>query len=279
MNLSKLGDLPPKYLYLILLFLTSIPILQPIGLPVIPSSTSLAAYQAIENLPPDSVVIFDWSATAGYGPELETQCVVLLRHLLSRPLKVVILSFAAEGPMLYDMALEGSSISGRPVNPEEYGAVYGEDYVWLGFISGGESAMVSFARDPWMTHEDAYGTPLEDIPMMEYCKEVSDWDLTISVAGANFEELIAQWNSAYGVQIIMGGPGVSCPRLFPYYASKQIVSILSSITAAAEYEVLIDEFGVGRELMDVLSIAQMLIVLSIIIGNIAYLSKRLEGEK
>jgi len=277
--IEKLDKLPSQYLWVILLCVSSIAILRPIGLPVVPSSLTRDGYNFIEDLPPDSVVVLDWSATSGYGPELETQCVAVFRHLLSRPLKVIIVSFASEGPLLYDMALEGSKLSGVAVKPEEdYGKIYGEDYVFLGYIPGNEVAFVAFAEDSWMTEKDEYGKPLEELPIMQYCKTVEDWSLAVTLRGSFFEEMIGLWNSAYGLPIIMGGPGVSCPRLFPFYAAGQLVSIIVSVVGSSHYETLIGEPGLGCQLMDGLSLAQLLIVASIIVGNIAGYYKRRGGK-
>ena len=281
MKFSQIGELPVEYIYALLFIVATIPILMPLGLPVVPSSITEEAYQAIEDLPDNSVVVFDWSASAGYGPELETQCVAIFRHLLSRPLKIIIIStMSSDGPMMYDLALTGSSVSGRAVDPlGEYGKIYGEDYVYLGYIPGREAAMAAIARDTWMTTTDDAGTPLEEIPIMEFCRTWEDWDLTIFIAGSAFEEIIGQWNSAYGLPIIIGGPGVSCPRIFPYYAADQVKAVLISIRASAEYEVLIGEFGLGRGLMDVLNLAQLICVVSIVVCNLAYWIPRLSGEK
>jgi hypothetical protein len=279
MSLKKISGLDARYLYLILLILSSIPILMPLGLPLAPSALTRSAYDFIENLPPGSVVILDAQHSTGYGPELGTQFAALMKHLLSRPLKVVIVALGAEGPMLVDMTFKGSTLSGSPINPDAYGKVYGEDYIFVGYIAGGETAIAAFARNSWITEVDGeQKKPLSEFPIMEYCKTVDDWSLAISVSGGNFEQMVAQWYSAYGTPIIFGAPGVSAPRLYPYIGAGQVVAMLVSLTGAAEYELLIRKPGLAASLMDVLNLAQLLIVASIVIGNIIYFATRQGGR-
>ena len=279
MSLRKLMDVDSRYLYLVMLVLVSLPVLKPLGLPMLPSPLSTKAYQFIESLPAGSVVILDGDMTAGYGTELQTQFVAVLRHVLSRPLRTVIACFGSEGPLLVDMAFKGGVISGTPVDPKKYGAVYGKDYVFLGYIPGGETGMLAFARDSWTTKVDAYGTPLAQLPIMEYCKSAKDWKLAVSFTGGNHEQRIAQWNSAYGVSIIFGVPGVSAPRMYAFMASGQVYSMLSSLGGAAEYELLTREIGLAAALMDVLNLGQLMVVVCVVVSNIAYLIVRSRGEK
>lgn len=279
MNIDKLFKLDPKYLYLVLAIVVSVPIIKPLGLPVQPGTYTMAVYDFISSLPEGSVFVIDAAQTAGYGPELETQYVAILKHLLSIDVKLVIVSFSAEGPMLVDMAFKGGTISGSPVDPANYGDVYGEDYVYLGFIPGGETAFYTFASDCWLTQVDEYGTPLEDLPIMQYCKTAEDWDGIIAFAGGNHEQRIAQWNSVYGVPLLFGVPGVSAPRMYSYIATGQVESMLVSLIGAAEYEMLTKEIGLASALMDVLNLGQLCIVFFIILGNIGYFIERSRGGK
>jgi len=280
MSLKKFIELDSRYIFLILLILSSIPVLHPLGLPLRPSALTLSAYEIIEELPQGSVVILDAQHSAGYGPELGTQFAALLRHLLSRPLRTVIVAFSAEGPLLFDMTLKGSTLSGGAVNPEEYGAIYGEDYIFLGYLPGGETAIAGFAGDSWLTAVDGIqGKPLSEFPIMEHCKSAKDWSLAVSVSGGNFDQMVGQWYSAYGTSIIFGAPGVSAPRIYPYISAGQVDAMLVSLTGAAEYELLIHRPGLGVGLMDVLNLSQLLIVVFVILGNIAYFAMRQGGVK
>lgn len=279
MNVDKLFKLDPKYLYLVLAIVVSVPIIKPLGLPVQPGTYTMAVYDFISSLPEGSVFVIDAAQTAGYGPELETQYVAILKHLLSIDVKLIIVSFSAEGPMLVDMAFKGGTISGAPVDPADYGDVYGEDYVYLGYIPGGETAFYAFGIDCWMTQLDEYGTPLEDLPIMQYCKTANDWDGIIAFTGGNHEQRIAQWNSVYGVPLLFGVPGVSAPRMYSYIATGQVESMLVSLIGAAEYEMLTKEIGLASALMDVLNLGQLCIVFFIILGNIGYFIERSRGGK
>lgn len=277
--IKKISVLDRRYLFILLLILSTIPILQPLGFPVPLSELTKKGYNFVQALPAGSVVIVDLQGGQTYGAELGSMYADILKHTFSRNLKVVIVGFEANAPLIYDMILKGSTITGTPINPSSYGKVYGTDYVFLGFIAGGETGFAAFARDSWVTQTDNWGTPLSNLPIMQYCKTVHDWSLMISISAGSYEAMIAQYYSAYQVPLIFGAPGVSASRLYPYVGAGQIVSILNSLRGSAEYELLTGQPGLAVSLMDMMSVSQLLIIACILIGNITYFISRGEGGK
>jgi len=276
---TAISRIDVRYLFLALLIVSAIPIMSPMGLPMVVSPLTKKSFNFIEGLPAGSVVILDAQHSTGYGPELGTQYAAVFKHLLARPLKVVLVAFGAEGPQLYAMTLEGSTISGPPIDPNRYGKKYGTDYVWLGYIPGTVTAFAAFASNSWLTKTDAAGTALEQLPIMQNCKTVKDWALVVSVSGGQFEQMIAQWYSAYKTPIIFGAPGVSAPRLYSYIDAGQLTGMLVSIGGAAEYELLLKGPALAVSLMDVLNLAQILVVVAMIAGNAIHFIGRSKEKK
>ncbi len=68
----------------------------------------------------------------------------------------------------------------------------------------------------------------------------------------------------------LGTVTVCVPSALPYYDSGQIKGLLGGLRASAEYEVLNNKPGQGAAMMDAQSMAHLLILAFIAIGNIAF---------
>ena len=83
--------------------------------------------------------------------------------------------------------------------------------------------------------------------------------------------------------IVVGSTAVSVPGMMPFYAAGQIVGILNGLAGGAEYEYLLEEkyeyiVTLGPSL-DAQSVAHVLILVFIVIGNIGWLLTRSKGGK
>jgi len=84
----------------------------------------------------------------------------------------------------------------------------------------------------------------------------------------------------FGVEVGAGCTAVMAPELYPYLETGQLSGMLGGMKGAAEYEALVaDKFGIpGRkraaEGMGSQSIAHVVIMAFVVIGNIAYFSTR-----
>ena len=69
-------------------------------------------------------------------PELFPMSVASMKHILEKDVKFVEVTFWIEGPLVFDTLL-------GQVDPADYGKVYGEDWIRLGYVPGQETAMGS----------------------------------------------------------------------------------------------------------------------------------------
>ena len=76
-----------------------------------------------------------------------------------------------------------------------------------------------------------------------------------------------------------GCTSVNIPRFVTYLQTGQLVGMTGGLPGAAEYEKLIDYFGKGREGMAPQSIAHLIIMFLIIIGNIAFIAEQRKAKK
>jgi hypothetical protein len=190
-----------------------------------------------------------------------------MKHILEKDVRIVVVTFWTEGPLVFNTLL-------GQVDPTDYGKVYGEDWINLGYIPGSETAMGSLATSFQNTVANDYveGRPLSSFSIMDDIKEATDIDLIISfeTGTPGTSEWLRQWNTPYGVPQITGCIGVSVPGMIPYVNSGQLSALMPGLTVSAEYEVLLSKPGLAVAGVDAVSTSHLLVVLLVIAGNIAY---------
>jgi hypothetical protein len=182
--------------------------------------------------------------------------------------KIVVIAFWDQGPMVFRTLLS-------QVDPAaDYGLVYGEDWVEMGYIVGRETGMAALATDIWaqVPRDFIENQPVSSWPIMQDIKTVEDVDLVISfeTGTPGFPEWARQWNTPFGTPFIVGCIGVSVPGMAPYLTTGQLSALLPGLTASAEYENLIGKPGLAVAASDAVSMSHLLVFLLVLLGNIAF---------
>jgi len=281
---ERLENIDRRIIYLLLWIAVLWPLLSPIGLPVSITEDTKIAYETIEALPSGSVVVVSFDFSFAGMPELYPHAIAFLHHLFKRPVKIVIIAIWQEGSLVGEITLKELSGGKDPrVGIEEiYGKKYGEDWVFLGWIPGGETGMRAFGQDMHTAAPaDFWGTPIGQLPMMAEIKTANDVDLLVSIESGTpgAPEWIRQWWSVYGTKLIVAIVAVGAPELIPARYAGQIVALLPGVRAAAEYEQLVGRKGLGTASADALSTSHILVIIFVIIGNIAYFSLKFKGVR
>jgi hypothetical protein len=81
-----------------------------------------------------------------------------------------------------------------------------------------------------------------------------------------------------GLRYAVGIVTVSVPSAMPYYNSGQIKGLLGGLKAAAEYETLLGKPGRAVAMMDAQSMAHLLIIGFIFLGNLGYFLGKKQGK-
>jgi len=265
--LDKLLNIDRHIIYLMIAIVVTAPILSPLGLPLPVSKSTTEVYEYLKNLPPGSVVLFHNGGSEGQWAYGAPDLVVIGRHILELPVKVIFVSFHYAGPTNTEKLLQLIGIGAKE---------YGVDYVNLGFIPGypqPEPSLAAFGRDIHsICPVDYYGNPINDLPLMKNVKTSADIDVIIDLGGiATGEMFVKQWA---GVPVI----GIWAPSytatMAAYYEEGSVVGILVGIRGTAEYEFLTKHPGQAIVMQDAISIYHVLFVALLMVGNVAFLLKK-----
>lgn len=271
-----------RVIYVLVLILVSLPLWFPIGLPVPVAKETHDFFDAIDALPSESYVVFGYDYGPASAPELQPMAEAGLFHARERGLRIVIVCFWATGaPLAVNAArlIYGDAFPNVP----EYGQDVAGGIVLVGFVPGGPIGMSSFASDVWVTKGvDYYGTPFADLPLMSKVRNAFDIDLWIEwMSGTpGAVQAVMYIQGPYGTRVGTGATAVSVPEAMTYYNTGQLFGILAGLAGASEYEALVKAYGWAPTLlapMDAQSLAHVLVIIFVVVGNIGFAASRLKG--
>lgn len=254
-----------RYIFIFVALGVILPLVFPLGLAVTTSPPVENVYKEIQGLPPGTPVLVSVDYDPSTQPELSPMTVALLRHCFARKLPVIITVLHPGGPGL---ALE---ISDRI--SKEMGAVYGQDYVFLGYKVGASAVILSLGQDFHVSFPaDYFNTPLDELPLMKKVKNYNDIGLVVTLSGSTYPDAwVAYARERYGQKLAAGVTAVMAADYYPYLQTGQLVGLIGGLKGAAEYEKLIDRPDDGLKGMDAQTIIHLLVVLMILLGNVAYI--------
>ena len=269
---TKLLNLDRRWIYLVIGIVTFVPILVMVDMPVKITPEVRDVFDKIESLPKGTVIMVPMEYSPDTMAELQPMARAVLRHCFSRGLKVLSTALLIQGVLLIEQDLRTVA--------NEYGKVYGEDYVFLGYkpypdnviLNMGENFRVSFPQD-------YYNNDLDSLPMMSGVINYSSVACIINInATSGVDSWITYANGRYGAQLALGVTAVIATDYYAFLQSGQIFGLIGGLKGAAEYERLIGKKGVANRAMGSVSVAHVFIILFIIIGNIAFFAAKRGGK-
>lgn len=249
------------------------PLIQPMRLPIDVSPPVQTLYDAVEALPPGTIVMLGGDYSPDTMPELQPMVETFLRHAFKNDLRVVVACLWPASPPLIERALTPLAA--------EFDKEYGVDYVNLGYMAGGIVTLLGMGSSIPNTFPSDYGgTPTRQIPLMQEVENFDDiaFVMEVSAGTPGTREWVQQVQSRYRVAVGSGTTAVGAPNFYPYVQSGQLTGLLGGLKGAAEYETLIEYPGDATKGMDAQSIVHALIVIFILLGNAVYLMS-LRAEK
>ncbi len=268
---EKLSQIDRRWIFLLVALAVIVPLLSRMGLPDKPGKYSLQLFEAVERIQPNSQpVLISADYSPSMMPELDPMFRAMVRHCLARKVRLIVMTLDPTGAGLAEDAL-------RQIAPE-YGAAYGRDYVFLGYKVGAAIVIMSIGENIRQAYPtDAYGTPIDSLPMMADVRNYADIPLVVDIAGS---AVINSWvifaGARYKARVGAGCTAVSSADYYPFLQSGQMVGLLNGMKGASDYEYLNQQRGytsvprVAGKGMDAVSIVHLLIMGFIVLGNIGY---------
>ena len=271
----KLGKVDRRWIFLIIGAVVIIPLFFPLGLPIRATATTQQAYDAIDQLPKGSKILLSCEYGPSTKPEIHPMVMAVLRHLFKNEHKVYVTCLWPDGQFMAQDALS-------QVAEGEFGKTYGEDYVLLGYRPGAEAVVKGIVSNIRKLYSvDSKQTKIDEIPMMDGITKFKDFAFLFSVSSGypGTIEWVQYAADPTGVPMSSGVTSIQVNEVMPYVQSGQMVGLLAGMPGAAEYESLVGEKGSATSGMDAQSIAHLVIVLFIVLGNTAYFIERKRSKK
>ena len=266
---KRISNIDRRWIYLMVAISVTFPMIVVMKFPIELTKEAKQLYNAIDSLPDSSVVMLTFDYYPSAMAETEPMSLAALRHMFRKNMKVVTLS---------NIPLGGPSMAERVTRriAAEYGKVYGIDYVNLGYKANYVAVMHGLSTSIEAIFPSDYtGTPLKDLPLMQQVKNYSDIRFICVIAdNATVDYWIQIVNAQYGVPIGSGVTAVVAPKMYSFVESQQLTGLLGGMKGAAEYERMVGIEGSATRGMDAQSLAHLLIIFLVLIGNIGFFATR-----
>jgi len=220
---------------------------------------------------------FDYATSA--VPELHPQAIVVTQHLFLRPLKILFVALDNNGPTLAESVLDTVNKSNK---------TYGVDYANLGWIPNTATLIGVLSNISQFLPLDIHGNPTASLPIIKEFPGVKLASLVITFDddSGNTNSYIQYWEGPYKIPVAAGTTASLAPGFMPLYNSGQVIGVLFSVRAAAEYDELLYQqyhccLGIGgaSSTMVALSASNLLIVAMVAFANVAYFIGRRTSQR
>ncbi len=275
--IKKLLDLDQRIIYLLLFLLLAFPILHPVILPMAVQDYSRKAFEFAESIPEGSIVLIEGGITAATYPQCGPGLVANIYHMLTKGVKLVFFSIGAEQQVWTQKAID-TAIKKLPAGvPAENGV----NWVNLGYIPGGESAVAAFANNiRSVVSKDYFGTPIDEIPLMKDVNDATAFAAVFWWGGSegSIPYGIRQFYGPFGIPISGSCTTNEVPNYSPYISAGQLQGLFGGVRGSAEYEYLLKLPGPALGQAMATNFGGLYWLALVSLGNIFYFLLRRRGE-
>lgn len=272
---ERLLRIDRRIIYIIMGVIVMLPLIRPLGLGVTPGPRATRLFQAVDSIPAGKTLLISVDFDPASMPELYPMLTALMRHAFAKDMKVLLCGLWVTGM--------GLAIKAATEIPPEYGKKYGEDVVYLGYKPGVDAVILGMGENIKSVYPNDYsGRPLDSLPMMRDVQRLRDIPMAVALSAGTpgYGDWLLYAQSRYGMKVGAGLTAVSAADAYPYLQSGQLTGLLAGMKGAAEYEVLVQKSGYSKAYMpavaamDSQSLAHVVILILVIIGNIAFFATR-----
>lgn len=257
----KLQNIDIRVLQLGLLVVMVSALFRPVGLPIPITRNVRSAYETIDSLPAESIVVFACSSNPATMAEHSAMTKAMLQHFVAKDVRLVIFPSGPQAPPIVSQWAE---------YVQDLGYKKGTDFITLPFHAGEEKHYAAIADGFKSTYAEQPSSPLwDDIT------DISDIDLWLDITGGS----CVQWAMAHiggpkHIPIIAGVNTNQVVTLEQYFASNQLAGLIGGLGGGAQYEHLGGMLGEGAAGMDGQALGYMWMILLIVLGNVGYLCSK-----
>lgn len=261
-----------------------IPLIVPFFIPtnVMPPTRKL--YNAVEEIQPESqgiLISVDYDPQT--MPELHPMYLALLRHAFAHRVPVFVMCSYIPGLGLAKRGMDDVALEfNQRALTQKDSVIYGRDYVFLGWPPLWLAAVLRMGSDFSQAYPaDYYKNRTSALEILKRIKNYNDIGIIVSIAGSGIPgSWITYANTRFGVRVGAGITAVSAADFYPFLNTGQLTGMLAGLKGASEYEYLVNSnyHLTGKtpatQGMSSQSVAQVVILVLVIIGNIGYFATR-----
>lgn len=276
----KLGSINRKIIFILVAISVFVPLLITTDQPIRVTSYTQAVFDTIENLPDKSKILISFEYGPSTKPEIHPMSLALVEHIFRRDHLIYATALWPDGNFMSTQTFNKIANKLNKKFGPDY-VVYGQDYVNLGYKPGAEAVIKGIASDiATLYTKDLKDNILSGIPMMKGIKNISNFDLVISLS-AGFPgtmEWVQFACDPNNIPMVSGCTSVQVTEVLPFIDNGQVNGVLAGMPGAAEYEQLLrkqfsdmnNKSAMALKGMPAQSTAHIVIVLAIILGNITF---------
>ncbi|MDP6418416.1 MAG: hypothetical protein QF492_01130 [Candidatus Krumholzibacteria bacterium] len=274
--LKNVSQLDRRWIFLVIALSVAIPLLFPFSMPIRISPHVETVYEALEELPDGSIILCSFEYGPSTMPEVHPMSRALLHYMMQKNHKVIVTCLWPDGLFMSRAILD-------EVCDQAYGKEYGVDYINLGYKAGNEVVIKSIVESFSTTYPvDTRGGSLSSYPIMKGIENLANIDFIFSFSAGypGTIEWVQYAADPLDKPMSTGCTAVQVTEVVPFIQSGQCKGILGGLSGAAEFERLLmekghmEELGSGNRGMAAQSVAHIVMVLFIVIGNLAFFLER-----
>ena len=264
---EKLIKVDRRIIFILIFVGVAIPMFFVLGFSIEITDDVKKVYDMVEETPEGTTILVAFDYDPSTKPELQPMADAVIEHALEKNLKLICVALWPMGVQMCAEVFEKMT--------ELYPDIkYGENYVNMGYKAGGIVTINHMAKDFRGTFPtDEGSTPIDELPILNGINNLEKigFIFALSAGDPGIKQWVQVAHDAYGRPVAGGTTAVQAPMILPYVnEQKQLIGLLGGLKGAAEYEKLIHHPAFATKGMDAQSIAHLIIILLIILGNIGY---------
>ena len=260
-----------RIIFVLIFIGVALPLIWTLGFNLEVTENVESVYNLMEGLEPGTRILMSFDYGPSTKPEIQPMAIALMQQAFTNRIRIIAIALWPMGVQMCNEAFE--KVSAEYPNIE-----YGIDFINLGYKVGGMVTINHMAKDFRSTFPtDGGGVQIDDFPIM---KGINNFDklgcvISLSAGDPGLKQWVMIAHDTFGKPVVGGTTAVQAPIMLAYVnEQQQLVGLLGGLKGAAEYELLVNKPGFATKGMDAQSVAHLIIIIFILIGNVGYFATR-----